>query len=364
MDEVSRAGIMVLISGVGVGVLFGFVLQRGRYCMNSAFRDIIFMNDYTLMRSYFIALLVAIIGANLLEDFGFLGDDGLRRQSFNVVANIVGGYIFGLGIVMAGGCGSGIIYRVGEGYTSALVGTLGFATSLLATYNGPLKPVMQYLKSFKLSIGEGDDAIANPALWDLFGGGTTVKWVVIAAIAVVFIPIIWKGNPLSAKTKKGFAWPLTGILLGLVLVLAIWASYFWGGQARGLSAAGPTSEAFLAITIANSMAKFDPMFDFWGIFTATWSALYIFGIPLGAYLSAKGLKEFKWQAPPAQELVRVFMGSLVMGFGAATAGGCTIGHALTGISSLALSSIVATIFMILGNWTMVYFAFIKTMQDE
>ena len=95
----------------------------------------------------------------------------------------------------------------------------------------------------------------------------------------------------------------------------------------------------------------------------TWSALYIFGIPLGAYLSAKGLGEFKLQAPPASEIVRVFGGSLIMGFGAAVAGGCTVGHALTGISSLALSSIVATIFMILGNWTMVYFMFIKPMKD-
>lgn len=363
MEEVSRAGIMVLISGVGVGILFGFVLQRGRYCMNSAFRDVIFVNDYTLMRSYCLALVVAIVGANLLEDFGFLGDDGLRRQSFNIIANIVGGYLFGLGIVMAGGCGSGIIYRIGEGYTSAIVGTLGFATSLLATYNGPLKPVMQYLKSFKVSIGQGEDAVTNPALWDLVGGAS-VKWVVIGVLAVVLLTVVWKGNPLKATARKGFAWPLTGLLLGGVLVLAIWGSYFWGGQARGLSAAGPTSEAFLAVTMANSMAKFDPMFDFWGIFTATWSALYIFGIPLGAYLSAKGLNEFKWQAPPAQELVRVFLGSLIMGFGAATAGGCTIGHALTGVSSLALSSIVATVFMILGNWTMVYFTFIKPMQDE
>jgi uncharacterized membrane protein YedE/YeeE len=61
--------------------------------------------------------------------------------------------------------------------------------------------------------------------------------------------------------------------------------------------------------------------------------------------------------------MRVFSGSLIMGFGAAIAGGCSMGHALTGVSSLALSSIVATIFMILGNWTMVYFMFIKPMKD-
>ena len=362
MDEIQHASFMVLASGLLVGIIFGFVLQRGRYCMNSAFRDIIFLDDFTLFRSYLLALIIAIIGANLLEDFGFMGDFGLRRQSFNVIANMVDGYVFGLGIVMAGGCGSGIIYKVGEGYTFALVAVMGFASSLVATYHGPLKPAMDFLKSFKVSIGKGDDAVSNPALWDLLGG-QSMKWVVIGVIAIIIIPVVLKGKPFARGPKKGYSWSLTGVLLGFILIFALWASNYWGGQTRGLSAAGPTAEAYLALTMGDSMSKYDPMFDFWGIFKGTWSALYILGIPLGAYISAKGLSEFKFQAPPANELVRVFCGSLVMGFGAAVAGGCTVGHALTGVSSLALSSIVATIFIVLGNWTLVYFMFIKPMKD-
>jgi uncharacterized membrane protein YedE/YeeE len=358
MEELRQAGIMVLISGLAVGIMFGFVLQRGRYCSNSAFRDVIFVNDFTLMRSYLLALIIAIVGANLFEDLGFMGDFGLRRQSFNLVANILGGYLFGIGMVIAGGCGSGIVYRIGEGYVSAFVATLGFASSLVVSIHGPLKPVSQFIKSFKISIGD----VGNPALWDL-AGGQSMKWVVIAIVAAIIIPVVLKGKPFAKGPKKGYSWSLTGALLGLVLIFALWASNYWGGQTRGLSAAGPTAEAYLAVLFGNSMSKFDPMFDFWGLFKGTWSALYIFGIPIGAYLSAKGLGEFKLQAPPAAEIVRVFGGSLIMGFGAAVAGGCTVGHALTGVSSLALSSIVATIFMILGNWTMVYFMFIKPMKD-
>jgi len=201
MEEIRQASIMVLLSGLLVGVLFGFVLQRGRYCMNSAFRDIIFVDDFTLFRSYLLALLIAIIGANLLEDVGFMGESGLRRQSFNIVANIIGGYIFGLGIVMAGGCGSGIVYRMGEGYVSAFVATLGFASSLIATIHGPIKPVMQFLKSFKVSIGSGEDAISNPALWDLFGG-QSMKWIAIAVIAAIIILSSLKGNLLPKGLRK------------------------------------------------------------------------------------------------------------------------------------------------------------------
>lgn len=363
MNEITSASIMTLVSGLVTGILFGFVLQRGRFCMNSAFRDIIFIQDVTLLRAYLLALLISILGANLMEDLGVFGDMGLRRQSFNIIANIIGGYLFGIGMVLVGGCGSGVIYRIGEGYISAIVGTLGFACSLVASIHGPLKPLSNALKSFKVSIGSGDEAISNPALWDLFGGGATLKWLIISVIAIAIIVFVLKGKPFAKGPKKGYSWSLTGLLLGIILIFALWASYFWGGQTRGLSAAGPTSEAFLALILGNSMARFDPMFDFWGIFHGSWSALYILGIPLGAYISAKGLGEFKFQVPPANEVIRVFLGSIVMGFGAATAGGCTVGHALTGVTSLALASIVSTIFIILGSWTMVYFLFIKPMED-
>jgi len=86
-------------------------------------------------------------------------------------------------------------------------------------------------------------------------------------------------------------------------------------------------------------------------------------VPLGAYVSAKILKEFTWKSPSASELLTVLGGSIMMGFGAATAGGCNVGQALTGASTLSVGSILATIAIILGNWTMVYFKFIKPMNE-
>ncbi len=290
--------------------------------MNSAFRDVIFVSDFTLFRSYLLALLVAIIGANLIEDIGFLGDAGLRRQVFSPIAAIVGGYIFGLGIVMAGGCGSGVLYKQGEGQIAALFATLGFGGSLIATYHGPLQPVMKFLKSYQVKIGSGDDAIASPALWDLVGGGPTVKWVVIAIVAVILAIVVLKGKPFGPRPKKGWSWSLAGLLVGVMVIVAWWASYYWGGQARGLSFSGPTIDFLMFGLTASSQAPFDPMFNILGIGNVTWSALYVIGVPIGAYLSAKGLSEFKLTAPKdPNELMRVFFGGLVMGVGAAIAGG-------------------------------------------
>lgn len=289
--------------------------------MNSAFRDVIFVNDFTLFRAWMLALLIAIIGSNLIEDLGLMGDDGLRRQAFAPIAAIVGGYIFGLGIVRAGGCGSGVLYKQGEGQFAAFIASLGFGIGLIATIHGPLKPVMKFLKSFKVSIGEGENAIGSPALWDILGG-RGMKWIVIAVIAAIIIPIVFKGRPFAKGPKKGWSWSVGGFLLGLLVVFAWWTSYYWGGQARGLSFSGPTSDFFLFVLIGNSQAPFDPMFNIFGIGVATWSALYVVGVPIGAYISARGLGEFKLTAPKdPSELIRVFTGGIIMGFGGAVAGG-------------------------------------------
>ncbi|HSW61788.1 MAG TPA: YeeE/YedE family protein [Dissulfurispiraceae bacterium] len=289
--------------------------------MNSAFRDVIFVNDMTLLRAWLLALGVAIIGSNLIEDFGLLGEDGLARQVFAPIAAIVGGYIFGLGIVMAGGCGSGVLYKQGEGQFAAFIATVGFVFTLIMSYHGPLAPVMKWIKSYKISIGSGDDAIANPALWDLFSA-PNLKWVFIAVIVVIIIPIVLKGGPFGKQPKKGWSWALGGLLVGLVIVLAWWTSYEWGGRARGLSFSGPLSELVTFSMLGDSMAKNDQLFSIFGYGAISWSALYIIGVPIGAFLSAKGLSEFKLTAPKqVDELLRVFFGGMIMGVGGALAGG-------------------------------------------
>jgi uncharacterized membrane protein YedE/YeeE len=69
------------------------------------------------------------------------------------------------------------------------------------------------------------------------------------------------------------------------------------------------------------------------------------------------------KVPPADELLKVLLGGIIMGIGAQIGGGCNVGHGLTGMSTLAVSSWVATIFIILGNWTMAYFLLIRPMRD-
>jgi hypothetical protein len=267
---------------------------------------------------------VSIIGANLIEDLGLMGEFGLRRTAFTPIAAIVGGYLFGIGMVIAGGCGSGVLYKQGEGQFAAFVATTGFATAILATAFGPLAPINSFLRSYRVSVGTDElgDPIVNPALWNIIGNTPTIKWIVIAVLVAIIVPIVLKGRPFAKGPKKGWSWSVAGLLIGVVLVFAWWASYYWGGQARGLSFTGPLAEFVMFVFMADSHARFDPMFNVFGIGNISWGALYVLGVPIGAYISAKGLGEFKLTSPrEAGELLRVFCGGLIMGVGAVIGGG-------------------------------------------
>lgn len=358
-----------VLTAVALGLGLGFILQRGRFCLNSAFRDIIFMKDVTLFRAYLITVVVAVVGANLLEDAGMLSffnsetgqvvRTGLLRQNFIPVANIAGGFLFGVGIVLAGGCASGIVYRLGEGQVSALIAIIGFFFGTVMTMEGLLSPLYVYLKGLNVEIfGK-----KNPALWELFGSGPAVKWLTIGIFSIAALIFIMKGRPFSKANRpaKGYSWALTGLLMGLLTVLAWWVSSYFGGIPRGLAVTTPLRESFNAFLYKSSHSPF-PEFSFMGIFKGTWGVFFILAVPLGAYISAAGLKEFKWKIPNATEFLTVFFGSILMGIGAVLAGGCNLGHGVTGVSTMALSSFVAIGAIILGNWTMVYFKFIRPMD--
>ena len=356
------------LSAIALGGALGFVLQRGRFCLNSAFRDIIFVKDVTMFRAYLLCVAVAIIGSNLLDsaglimtidpDSGQLVSTALLRQNVVPFANIVGGFLFGIGIVLAGGCASGIVYRLGEGQVAAMVAIFGFFFGIAMTTDGMLSPVRELLKSWRFEI----NGKSNLALWDFFGGGPAAKWITIAVFVTALLIYVFKGKPTFRKSGKGFSWGLTGLLVGLLTILGWEISSFFGGVPRGLAITTPIREFFNSVLYNSSHSPF-PEFSFLGYFKGTWGVFFILAVPLGGALSAILLKEFKWKTPQAKEMLTVFFGSILMGIGAVIAGGCNLGHGVTGMSTMSVASLVSIISIILGNWTMVYFKFIKPMKD-
>jgi uncharacterized membrane protein YedE/YeeE len=343
----------------------GWALQRGRFCMNTAFRDTIFIKEFVTFRAFLLALLVSIIGANLLSDYHVIT---LKAQPFWPVAHILGGLLFGMGMVLAGGCGSGIWYRVGEGQLASFVAVGGFFTGIAIMQDGLLKPFFDWTKQPAFTfMGTAADGSRYPyKLSALFGDSTAGKWGFIAVVAVAILVAIWPEKPFALKKGKGYYWSVTGVLIGLISVLALYTSAKYGDlhdSARGLSFTTPTRELFFTLFTGESRSPYFQNYTL-GNLKLTWGVFFIIAVPIGAYLSARGLKEFAWKCPrDPKEILAVMLGSLMMGFGSSLALGCNVGQAITGLSTLSVGSFFATIAIILGNWIMVYYKFIKPMQD-
>ncbi|MCL7413588.1 MAG: YeeE/YedE family protein [ANME-2 cluster archaeon] len=115
-----------LLVGFLFGVAFGAVLQRGRFCMASAARDLFLTKDTYLAKGVIYAILFTSIGFFTVESLGLI-EFQIKPLGLH---NVIGGSLFGVGMVLAGGCASGVLFRAGEGYVSAYTAILGVLTGM------------------------------------------------------------------------------------------------------------------------------------------------------------------------------------------------------------------------------------------
>jgi len=352
-----------IVSGLLVGVLFGFVLQRGRFCMNSAFRDIILGQDFTLFKALAAAILVSMIGFSIMAMTGIVT---LAPKPLMWGANLVGGLVFGMGMVLAGGCASGITYRAGEGMMGALMAVLGFGLSAMMAATGVLNPILKSLQNTKIMTADDKPlTLANMVGVDLKAAMLVlailivVVWVVLAMRSRSSVPSFGQ-KPKSfgeAVFKRGWGWLPTGIVVGLIGMLSFPLSAA-AGRNYPLGITGGW------VNIFQSLIKWQAVVEEKVKITAlNWEGAEVLGIILGALVAALIAGEFAIRAPEPKLLLQTFLGGLLMGFGAVTSSGCNIGHILSGVPQLSLGSILGGISIILGGWFMAYFMFIRPMQD-
>ena len=340
-----------IITGLFVGILFGFVMQRGRFCMNSAFRDTVLLQDYTLLKSVGAAILVSMAGFAIMDGAGIIQ---INPKPLFWGANLVGSFIFGIGMVVAGGCASGITYRVGEGMMGALAAVIGLATTGTLTAMGFLKPIKDLLQtSTTVKTADG----ANLTLANVLG----VPYWILALIICVVLAAIWfvvvrKNGDVDLETdssgslgdrifKQSWNWLQTGIAIGLVSIIAFPLSAGAGrNYPLGITAGWITWVKMILPGVDAAI---------------NWVALLVIGIVIGAFIGALIASEFKIRVPPWGMMGQAFLGGLIMGFGAVTSGGCNVTHILSGVPQLAISSILAGIAIILGAWLTAYLMFVR-----
>jgi uncharacterized membrane protein YedE/YeeE len=337
----------LIFTGLGVGIVFGFALQRGRFCMNSASRDVILLKDNTMLKAVGVALLVQLIGFAIMN---LTGIAVIAPKPFWWGANLIGSFVFGIGMVLAGGCASGITYRTGEGMVGAMTAAVGLAISAYLTGVGFLKPIAASLQeSTVIKTADG----ANLTLANMLGVPYSVLAIGIAVVSVVIWWAVASKNKVAEPAskaslsdrifKRGWDWLPTGIVIGLIAIVAFPLSV-----AAGRNYPLGITDGWLGLVNSIFFGK-----------ELGWSAMLIVGIILGALIAALIAGEFKFRVPSVGTLVQTFIGGLLMGFGATCSGGCNIGHVLSGLPQLALGSILAAIAIVLGAWLTAYLMFMR-----
>ena len=128
----------MIISGLIVGLLLGFVMQRTRFVL-LADLEICMSKNNKMFYALLVAITVQSIGLLVLTGFDVLT---VSYQTFPVIGTIIGSFVFGIGIVLAGGCATGTWYRAGEGLIGSWVALIMYALSATITKAGILLPLM------------------------------------------------------------------------------------------------------------------------------------------------------------------------------------------------------------------------------
>ncbi len=339
-----------------LGLAFGFALQRSRFCFNAAFRDLFQFRSGRTMKGVLVGMAVATAGfavhmRNLLPNPS-LGPVAPEAHATPLsLALILGGLLFGIGMVVAGGCVSGSLYRMGEGYVASWVsfaGILGGLTVASQTWNwwwrhfisgAPVVWFPRYLGyggALALTLG-GLLAAYLLVLWIESRGGVGVQEYSPPEPAETFEQKV----SALAHAVFGRGWPAAvgGIVIGLLSVLSYNIHMPWrvvGDLSRWANAG--------AALVGLAPGRLEGTEDLaacalrtgGGLITHTF--LLNVGLFGGSLIAALLSHEFKIRRPrnPVR-YAQSLGGGLVMGYGAGIALGCTVGQFFSAIPSMALN---------------------------
>ncbi len=318
-----------------IGLITGLILQRGRVCFNSAFRNVLLIRNIDLALIVIIAVSVELIGYQILS-FITISDFIFESSPlpFSILLLPIGSLLFGFGTVIAGGCAGGVCYRIGEGSIKSLLAFVGFAVGI-----GLLS--IEPMSSFVIDLRDS-------TLWEIGGKAPSLElimprgfWTLCVIILLIAVIYFYKKHTVQLVHLRQFWTPIiSGVLLGVVGTFARFLSTL-SGRPFGFSTTDGIGEIF------------SYLFSFFGLLSPQqlgWAAFFVIGIIIGALFSSTQLKEFKIKIPSKSDTIRFFGGGIILGMGAFLASGCNFGHILGGIPELGLSSVFAAFLMLFGNW--------------
>lgn len=346
------------LTAIPIGVLFGFFLQKGDLCGSSAFSQVVLSRDWSKVWGLWVAIVVSMLGIAAGDLFGLIQ---LSPKPLIWASVIIGGVIFGIGMVLAGGCVSGCLFKAGSGNLNSIAALLAMPFGLGLVSYGPLASWSKGLKGMKIPASDGG-SVTFSSLTGLPYGLLAVLIAGATVATAVFLKR--RGTPSAPENdtpnlRRSWKPWQAGIAIGL-LALPAYLSSAASGRNYPLGVSGGVLQTAVLVTDAPVRhvvappastpnqpapgAKQPQKKIVW------WLVLLVGGVVAGSHLSGRLSGQTRLLPKPPEEVLTAMLGGFLVGAGAAIAGGCVIGNILSGIALMGVGALLFTVVVILANW--------------
>ena len=340
---------LLLWAALALGLAYGAIAQRSQFCTMGAVADVVNIGDWSRMRMWALAMGVAMLGFNAMVALGWVraADSVYAGSELLWLSQAVGGLMFGFGMVLASGCGSKALVRIGGGNLKALVVFLVLGLTAFATLRGITAVLrVQTIDKVQLALPAGQDL---PSLLGAVGldlGLAAGPRALLLGGLLGGALVLW-----SLARREGRAAPvlLGGLGIGALVVAAWWTS----GVLGHVDEHPQTLEAVFLVTNSQRMESFSfvaPLayvLDGLLFFSDTSKRLtqgmvIVLGVIIGSGAMALASRSFRWEGfRGVEDTANHLAGAALMGVGGVSALGCTVGQGLSGLSTLSLGSFIA-----------------------
>jgi len=317
--------------GLITGLIFGIAAQRSQFCLRAAAVEFSRGSMGPAVTVWLLTFSTAIFwvqGANLLDLFR-IEDARMMAVPGSWSGAIIGGLIFGVGMVLARGCSGRLLVLAATGNLRSMVAGLIFAVVAQMSLHSWLSPLRDWFASLWITTGGHNlDILAALHLPEWAG--------VLLAVVLVFVALYEaKRNKMSARrlifaSGVGFA-----IAVGYLLTFMLSQVSFDPVSVNSATFTGPSANTLMFLLDNTAVLEFDV-----GL---------VPGVFIGSFLASIVTRSFRFEGFQNEANMRRSMfGAVLMGFGGMLAGGCAIGNGVTGGSIMVGTAWVALFFMWVG----------------
>ena len=344
---------MLACGGLAIGLAFGWTVYRTNFCVMGALSDIHNLKDYRRARAWILAIVVALLSVQLLRRFGGLPLDRAMylAPTLNWFGHALGGATFGFGMVLTGGCPTRNMVRFGAGDLRAMVVLVIVAVAGYATLGGiiaPARDALEQLTALDLRrVGMTTQSMGSFAA--LTGLAAAARFDLIFAVALAV------GGLLYVFRDEAFVSSRVHIASGLIVGLLVAAGWALTGLTYDEFAKQPTAP--ISLTFIRPLGDtLDWLQRFTAIPWPGFGIASVVGTLIGGCMASLFAGRFRVLGfADTADLKRNLQGAALMGIGGAMALGCTIGQGVTGLSTLAIGSLITTAALIAGGrWGLRY----------